>query len=88
MSRIKKEIISGITYKERILVEQAIAKQSENDLHREATAVDKITVEQVWVGLGRLAIDGKDMQQIVELTVYVSANCELQGDTIASLMRK
>ena len=43
------------------------SEQSEDDLHRERAAINKISIEEVWILLRRIPINFEDVAQVKEL---------------------
>ncbi len=50
-------------------------EEGKYDLDAETAAVDKVSVEEVGVGGGWIAVDGEDVEYVVELAVCVAADC-------------
>jgi hypothetical protein len=65
-------------YVKMVWVEDAQGKHGEDHLDRPAAAVDKVTVEKVGVGLGRHAVDLKELAQVVKLAMRVAADSDLE----------
>lgn len=57
-----------------IRIQQLEPKQGEYTLHRERTPIDKVPIEQIWIGLRGQSVDFENIEQIVELTVDVATN--------------
>lgn len=60
-----------------VRVKQLEAKQREDALHRERSPVDKVSVEQVRIGLRWQSVNLENVEQIVKLAVNVTTNGEL-----------
>ncbi len=58
--------------KEWVLVEQTEAEECENDLDTKAAAVNKVTIEEIRVGLRWQTIQVKYVQNVVELTMCIA----------------
>lgn len=59
-----------------IRIQQLEPEQGEYALHRERTPIDKVPIEQIWIGLRGQSVDFENVEQIVELTVDVATNGE------------
>jgi hypothetical protein len=59
-----------------VWIKQLEAEECENALDTETAAINKIAVEQIRIGFGWKSILIKDIHQIIELTVNITAHCE------------
>ena len=46
-------------------------QRDQRDLNTEGATVDKVAVEEIWIGLRGLAVDLKDVEQVVILSVHL-----------------
>lgn len=60
-----------------IRIKQFEPKESENALNTEGSSVDEVTVEQIWIRFRRKPVFIKNVHKIKELSMNVSADCEL-----------
>jgi len=51
--------------------------QSQHDLNRERPSINEITIEQIRILSTRDSIEFEDIQQIIILTMDITANCQL-----------
>lgn len=65
------------THEKVIWIKQLEAEQRENALDAETSTIDKVTIKQIRISLGRKTVPVEDIHQVIELTVNVAANCEL-----------
>lgn len=64
---------------QRVWIQEFETEENQNALYRERAAVDKVSVEEVHVYWRREPILGKDVHEIVVLTVNISANSEARA---------
>ena len=76
---------SDITNRDQLLTrgEFFLHEESENDLKREFSSVDEVSVEEKGVGRRRLPDHLEDVQQVVELSVDVANDDEGLGESDA-----
>jgi len=51
--------------------------QRQHDLNRERSSIDEITIEQIRILSTRDSIEFEDIQQIIILTMDITAHCQL-----------
>lgn len=64
-------------HKEVIRKQKFKSKQSENAFDTERSSINKVTVEQIWIGFRWKAVSFEDIHEVIELTVNVTAHCKL-----------
>jgi len=62
------------THEEVLGVTNLPCEHHHNDFDREGTSVDEVTIEDVWVFFRRIAIQLKDVHQVVVLSMDVSTD--------------
>lgn len=55
-------------------------QQSDNDFEAEASSIDKVSVEEVWIGFGGVAVQFEYVEDVVVLSVGVAAYGETGRD--------
>jgi len=52
-------------------------KQDHDHFHSKTSPVDEVSIEKVWIFLGRASVNLKDVNQVIVLAVDISANSNL-----------
>ena len=64
-------------HEEGVRVEQLEAKQDEDALNREGASIDEVSIKEIRILRTGKPVQSKDVHEVEELPVDVSAHCEL-----------
>ena len=70
-------LVVAAGHEEGVRVEELEAKQDEDALNREGASIDEVSIEEIRILRTGKPVQSKDVHQVEELPVDVSAHCEL-----------